>query len=194
MPNWCSNKLIITGPEEDLARFVRQARGPTSSYNNILDSKSWEVFDDIRIASICSMNPEPGEVSDLSFHALCPVPEEIRRLGFDGKLAKKAAETLGVEFPGMGGAGWQRANWGTKWEPNVWGVYVDDCDYIEYCFDTAWTPPDALVEKISIDWPTLTFRLEYEEPAMNFAGCYEYHNGELTFSEEKECSYYDDEE
>ena len=90
MPNWCSNKLIITGPEEDLARFVRQARGPTSSYNNILDSKSWEVFDDIRIASICSMNPEPGEVSDLSFHALCPVPEEIRRLGFDGKLAKIA--------------------------------------------------------------------------------------------------------
>ena len=44
-------------------------------------------------------------------------------------------------------------------------------DYAQYGFDTAWSPPETLIEKVSVDWPTLTFRLEYEEPGMNFAGC-----------------------
>ena len=194
MPNWCSNVLTVTGPEEDLARFVRKAKGHTASYNSIHDSETWEVFDDIRIASVASMNPEPGEVSDLSFHALCPVPAEIRRLGFDDNTAKKVADIAGVKYPGVGGYGWQSANWGTKWEPNLEYADVENSDYAQYGFDTAWSPPETLIEKVSVDWPTLTFRLEYEEPGMNFAGCCEYEAGSLTFAEERECEYEDEEE
>lgn len=187
MPNWCSNRLTVTGPEEDLVRFVRKARGHTSSYNSIRDSETWEVFDDIRIASIVTMDPEPGKISDLSFHALCPVPVEIRRLPYDEGTAKRVAEIAGVKFSGMGGHAWQVSNWGTKREPNIEYADVDNSGYAQYGFDTAWSPPETLIEKVSVDWPTLTFRLEYEEPGMNFAGCCEYHNGELTFAKEREC-------
>lgn len=194
MPNWCSNTLTITGPEEDLVRFVRKAKGHTASYNSMRDGESWEVFDDIRITSIASMNPEPGEVSDLSFHALCPVPAEIRRLGYDDGVAKRVADIAGVKFPGMGGYTWQVSNWGTKWEANISYADTENSDYAQYGFDTAWSPPETLIEKISVDWPTLTFSLEYEEPGMNFAGRCEYEQGELIFSEEGECEYEDEEE
>lgn len=194
MPNWCSNMLTVTGPEEDLARFVRQAKGHTVSYNSIYDSENWEVFNDIRITSIASMNPEPGEVTDLSFHALYPVPAEIRRLPYDEGVAKRVAEIAGVKFSGMGGHAWQVSNWGTKWEPNIGHVDTENSDYAQYGFDTAWSPPEALIEKVSVDWPTLKFRLEYEEPGMNFAGCCEYQGGEVIFAEERECDYPEEEE
>ena len=96
MPNWCSNVMKVSGPADKVAAFRRQAHGHTSSYNSINrhDSKAWEVFDDIRKKAIILSMPEPGEVSELSFHALCPVPDLIRQLGFDNANAKKAAKLI----------------------------------------------------------------------------------------------------
>ena len=177
MPNWCQNNLTVTGSKKDVFLFVKSANGHTSSYNSFRSSETWEVFDDIRVTSIASWDPEPGEVSKLSFHALCPVPKEIRRLGFDDNVAKKAAETAGVKYPGMGGWGWQTSNWGTKWEPQLISVDTENDKYAQYTFDTAWSPPIALIEFVSKRFPDLTFDLNYDEPGMRFSGEIRYKGG-----------------
>src|SRR4051794_27099727 len=58
MPNWCSNQLTITGPEEDVLAFKEKAAGHSP----------W---------------PEaPQELNRLNFHSLVPVPEEILGQGY----------------------------------------------------------------------------------------------------------------
>jgi hypothetical protein len=39
-----------------------------------------------------------------------------------------------------------------------------------YEFDTPWSPPLPLLEKVSALFPALTFTLEFREPNMNFKG------------------------
>ena len=112
MPNWCSNRLNVIGPKDAVDHFRHTAHGPTSSWHNIYEYQDWGAFNDIRMAAILSVDPEPGEVSELSFHQLRPVPMNIRRLGYDNRTAKKVADILGVEYPGVGVYGWQVRNWG----------------------------------------------------------------------------------
>ncbi len=177
MPNWCSNVIEVSGPADKIAKFRKKAHGHTSSYNNLsAHQDSWEVFDDIRRKAIILSMPEPGEVSKLSFHALCPVPDMIRKLGFDNGNAKEAAELIGVEYPGYGGYTWQVDNWGTKWEPDVSRIYAED-NYLKYEFYTAWSPPIALLKHLTAEWPELTFEIEYREEGMAFEGGTTYSNG-----------------
>ena len=61
-------------------------------------------------------------------------------------------------------------------------------------FDTAWGPPMEFLTKISGDWATLSFEIEYEEPGMGFAGRSVFDNGEVSFAEEWEPEYEDEEE
>jgi hypothetical protein len=58
MPNWCSNKLTITGPQADVQVFKTKAVGHSP----------WE-------------EPE-GEPDALNFHSLVPVPDEVVKAGY----------------------------------------------------------------------------------------------------------------
>ena len=192
MPNWCLNTLEVTGPEDKVKAFAQKAKGNTSNYNSF-HGESWEALDDIRIAAIASNMPEPGPISDLSFHALRPVPDIVCRLGFDDGFAEKTAKALGIEFPGYGGYRWQTSNWGTKWEPDVHSLEVDT-NYIYYEFSTAWSPPLTLIEYLTVEWPELTFSISYREEGMGFEGEATYHNGLCLDKREGEAQYEEDEE
>jgi hypothetical protein len=60
MPNWCSNKLTITGPQADVQSFKEKAAGRCP----------WS-------------KPEETEVEVLNFHSLVPVPEEVLKAGYE---------------------------------------------------------------------------------------------------------------
>ena len=59
MPNWCHNKLTITGPEADVQAFKERAVGHSP----------W-------------LKPE-GDPDVLNFHSLVPVPEEVLKAGYE---------------------------------------------------------------------------------------------------------------
>jgi len=59
MPNWCSNKLTITGQQADIQAFKTKAVGHSP----------WEA-------------PE-GEPDVLNFHSLVPVPDEVLQAGYE---------------------------------------------------------------------------------------------------------------
>ena len=60
MPNWCLNKLTITGPEADIRSFKEKAAGTCP----------WS-------------KPEETEVEALNFHSLVPVPDEVLKAGYE---------------------------------------------------------------------------------------------------------------
>lgn len=195
MPNWCSNNLYVEGPKEDIARFKREAAGPTQSYNDFRDfaSKGWPVHDDIRLRALANNLPEKGEFDVFSFHQLFPVPEDVRRFPYDCSNAAKVGEMIG-EVRTQGGYGWEVANWGCKWGASHSDLYSEEESFLHYGFDTAWSPPLPFLEKVAKDWPTLTFKVEYEEAGMGFCGEAIYEDGEMTFEETKEMEWSEDED
>jgi hypothetical protein len=187
MPNWCENTLNISGPKEPLKSFVDKAEGPTQTYNDYI-SASWGAFDEVRVKIIASQVPKPGEVSPLSFHALCPVPEDFRRFPYDDRQAAKLRAIVG-DSTGYGGYNWEARNWGVKWGASDVNLTVDrgipdeHNSLVTYEFSTPWGPPSILLDKVSKDFPDLNFELIYREEGMGFEGHMEWKSGKMTVEE-----------
>ena len=67
---------------------------------------------------------------------------------------------------------WCVDNWGTKWEPDMHGNEMSDYDSLEITFNTAWSPPEGVVEKLREKFPELSFQCFYDEPGCEIAGYY----------------------
>jgi len=134
MPNWCTNKLTVSGPAEDIDKWVERATD--------------------------------GEMP-LSLNRLCPQPKEII----------DSAEN-GGDYPDGGPAWyhWRNKHWGTRWEldehTEIEMESAEDNVCVIYEFETAWAPPVAAIDHVAKDFPTLTFKLLYEEVGMMFVGRY----------------------
>jgi hypothetical protein len=74
---------------------------------------------------------------------------------------------------------WAVDHWGTKWDLNDEDTEVDiDDTRVTLFFQTAWSPPEEFVKKVSADYPNLDFALSYHEGMMAYCGYMEYRNGE----------------
>ena len=63
--------------------------------------------------------------------------------------------------------------WGTKWEADgiSWMRFTEDVDRIELNYETAWCPPQGILEKLNADgWFVRSY---YCEEGMGFIGKYE---------------------
>jgi hypothetical protein len=173
MPNWCNNTLNVSGDKKSIASFLKAARGHHAGYkdahwgNN--GDGSWPAHDEVRVKALVK-DPAPlyGNEHDFCMNALYPVPQDYRRFPFDDNSARKLGEAVG-ESREYGGYGWQTNNWGCKWD--VDGELLESHEtFLQYQFDSPWSPPITFFEKIAKDFPTLTFELEYYEPGMGYAG------------------------
>ncbi|MCA1800261.1 MAG: hypothetical protein LC650_03115 [Actinobacteria bacterium] len=76
---------------------------------------------------------------------------------------------------------WRTNNWGTKWdfhplEDPVYNLIDSETASIEMDFDTAWSPPLALYDKLVEQGFEVT--ADYFEPGMCFVGAYDNGNDE----------------
>ena len=185
MPNWCDNNIEITGPEAEIARFVQNMRGHEASYPDSSSDDEWAAFDDIRKRAQYASPPDTtGDIKEFCMNALVPVPDDIRRFPFDCRQSKKIREELG-EPPDLGGYRWQVHNWGSKWDVDA--EVTANTDYIFITFSSAWSPPISFVQKVSEDYPKLSFQIEFSEPGADFAGMERYEGGERIDEEIREC-------
>lgn len=150
MPNWCENELEVTGPREDLDRFIQAVMSDRSKFD----------FDRVI--------PYP-----LAFKNQDLIAQTTREMGWKDSKGRYPRDGFN-----SGGYNWCIANWGTKW----WVGDVFFADYgtsLEYRFDTAWSPPNPVVERLIKDWPTLDFELHYKEVGMGFIGLLAGKDGEV---------------
>jgi hypothetical protein len=56
---------------------------------------------------------------------------------------------------------------------------IDDDEYLEYEFASAWSPPVAWLKAISQRFPSLVFRLKFDEPSNGFMGVAQVHDGDV---------------
>ena len=152
MPNWCDCELAVRGEREAVERFMDLAQ---------------------------------NDKSLLDMNRFIPYPEEYAKLDREARewseWAKQQTEGLSgaerTEFYqenkrpkdgyNQGGYEWCWENWGTKW--NFCDTTIIDDHELEgvrtvvYRFDTAWSPPLPIVDKMSELFPDLEFELNAYE-------------------------------
>lgn len=107
-----------------------------------------------------------GEDTELSLNSFHPMPEELERTV---SPSSKRNRTLIRKYGADNWYDWCIGNWGTKWD--VQAVLEDEgADYLEYSFQSAWSPPVEWLKKLAQDYPRLLFRLKYEEDGVGFVG------------------------
>lgn len=149
MPNHCYNKLKVTGPAEDLARFQDAA------VENRDEDPSPISFQSLRPMPNVFKDIHTGSTTD-SNGVQCRQWREI-----DGKsVAVLEAELLDLKSK-YGAANWYDwaiCFWGTKWDAyDSPTLRVQKNGALIYKFTTAWSPPNVLLEYLSGQYPTLTF-------------------------------------
>lgn len=129
------------------------------------------------------------------FDTIIPFPEELARTtspnspprGIDGKevspdssqynLWKKTSEALIKKYGYDNWYDWKITNQGTKW-----GAYDYAPDALRentFSFQTAWSTPDPIFEKMAELYPTLCFEIDVVEEGGYFSGNITIENGEV---------------
>ena len=81
---------------------------------------------------------------------------------------------------------WRCQHWGTKWNSCDAEVTVNCDDSLHVQFDTVWSFPFPMFEKLVGDFPTLNFEGSAEEPNMEIFITFEGRNGKFTWDEDQE--------
>lgn len=112
-------------------------------------------------------------IGTVDFNKIIPLPDDIYR----GDLGPKERELYGDK----NWYDWCRANWGTKW--NAYG-YDKDFDYSQtdsLWFQTAWSAPHSILQKLSDMFPEIEFRHQWADEDIGYnCGQHRYFGGERT--------------
>ena len=181
MPNWCKNRLYLTGSAADIDRLLAAIRGDESpmDFDKIIPMpRSLEVETGTRMT--VAIDCARGTLTDVypwMEEKGIDTPEKLcSHYKYDFAEAKCFGQKLLENIQRYGHATWYEwciQNWGVKW--NVVGE--DDVQLMRKSpthavmrFSTAWAPPIPVVRKLAEMFPRLKIRLTYSEPGIGFSG------------------------
>lgn len=139
MPDWCANRLTVTGDVDSMTRFVEAMRAATTTGCN-------EAF------TFSAILPPPW--------ALSPAQLEHRRKS--GENQEKMHIDLCRAYGATNLYDWKCLNWGVPHDAvNSVRYSSDDGTRIVYLFETQWFPPEYIIHLCAKMFPSLEFCLEY---------------------------------
>lgn len=122
--------------------------------------------------------------SVFTFNNVIPCPEELLKDDWQSDKAKAAENVKNYGYEGW--YDWRVAKWDTKWEAchptrtsgGMKGTLI-------YSFDTAWSPPTAVIDEIARRYPSLEIMHEFHEEAGMYPSCRRFYQvgGETTEEE-----------
>ena len=165
MPNWCSNNLVIRGDKTQIADLIGRVTKTDDNGN---------VYYDI----LGSLLPTPIELVETMSGGYgrnedgTKKPEQI-------ELEAKYQSNI-EKFGHQNWYDWNISNWGTKWGDSDTHIVSQYDDMVEFAFESAWSPPETGIAKISELFPELSFVVSYTEEGMDFYGATAFRNGETS--------------
>jgi len=175
MPNWCNNTLNVEGDLNALQDFKKRVL-VVNEYNNI----------DFTMEGLM---PTPKELLEMT----SPVMWRGDENDTEGKVKfEEYVAELMSKYGHSDWYSWRVENWGTKWD--CADSHVDEMDGEGLCvyYNTAWGPNTQFIKFAASVYPSLQFKLSFEEPGMAFCGVYEvkgddedYQDGDLEWKDEE---------
>lgn len=144
MPNWCYNQMEAHGSEQELKEFCKKVK----SKNRLLDFKKIIPY-------------------DRKQRIQCK--KEWLKRKKENNLSSFYIDDFESYWFNQYGYNWCINTWGTKWGASSVSLQEND-GWILFSFDTAWSPPIGIYEKLIELFPNLVFQIYYEEEGCMFAG------------------------
>ena len=176
MPNWCNNNLLVEGNLDALTDFKKKTL--------IVDEDTKELR-----FTMEGIYPTPKPLLEQTSPVMWKgeLHDEEGQKAFEAHI-KSLKDTYGFED----WYSWRVANWGTKWDCDTFYVNEHDGDCLEVNYSTAWSPNEGFIKFASQVYPSLKFRLAYEEAGMGFAGVLICENGEVVEAVDGDLEYKDE--
>ena len=157
MPNWCSNRLTVTGDKQSLTKFKELSLVKSDKGDNLHFTME-------------GLYPTPKALLDMT----SPVMWRGDENDTEGKEAfDKYNSELINQYGYNDWYNWRVNNWGTKWDAAESFIADNEDELFSVDYDTAWAPNTAWVQYVAKLFPTLKFSLVFEEAGMDFCGLYE---------------------
>ena len=147
MPNWCRNRVTVSGTEKDISKLSEIFSDTKSIFNHIIQSPDWKRLPNEKgeFPKLEQMKNPKGEIMWETYN----FP--------DGKNDDRWYH-------------WNIQNWGTKWDASNVDIAYSDESQIEITFDTAWSPPEPICNRLREMFDDIHVSWFYDEPGMEFAG------------------------
>ena len=140
MPNHCHNRVTFYSANTDDVAKLKQIFEDENTFGQIIPEPDWPNT--------------PNKDGEL------PVKHEDPWLTYrwsDGRQDDRWYD-------------WRIQNWDTKWDCYDVEVTDNDPECLEIQFNTAWSPPEAICERIREDYPDVSVSWCYDEPGCEIAG------------------------
>jgi hypothetical protein len=175
MPNWVFTTASVHGSAAKIVEFREKARQPYNTYYE--DWQTKEVKEQQREGDLLFWNFVQPENKQAYFgDAHGTKPEGYESWSSEKRLAHD------LKFSGQGWYDWNVTNWGTKWEVDA-TLEQDEPEFLEYRFDTAWSPAEEAFRAMVEQHPDLSFSF-YCEEEQGWGVEYDGTDGELTVTKQ----------
>lgn len=166
MPNWCDNRIFISGPTEELQRFMTDTAytpdderdGNARMLTRLVPMP--KALEGTTSPTPDSTDPHPnwvkmlneGQMTQEWYDHLC---EDMRKKYEQGQAAKAATGYANWWD-------WQISHWGVKWGDSETHLAMQDGNIVG-TFMTPWAPPVQGMIRISSQYPALSFTITWSE-------------------------------
>ena len=180
MPNWVRNKMILDGDQNTVTAVLFAIKNEEVGIGSIDFNKIIPMPAELNIE--CSSRTTHGCEMVAKYYAALADGRDTSEYGKyasehpdEWELGKKAFDNK-ARYGYESWYDWCVAKWGTKWNANN----VDTaCTEDSIVFDTAWSAPIEVVQRLSEMFPDLYIELQYaDEDLGRNCGMIEFHDGE----------------
>lgn len=182
MPNWCSNTLTISTTKDGrkVSKVLELIHTPAS------DDNDERIFDFDKVIPY----PDNFKLMDKTARKFeVELSEANTDEGRNAVCSKYGAEPdcLWIKDGyNSGGYSWCVENWNTKWNACEVQILSQDDSSATLRFDTAWSPPIPVIEKLGQLFPDFRFELQYSEDGIGFEGNLVIDEGETQENESRD--------
>ena len=164
MPNWCANRVAVWSNDEEAMKKFKEG---------------------------VKLYGEGKLIQWFSFHAILPMPEELRNVQSPVTIAteeqqkeytkkhnrpcpyitQEESDRLDELYDSNNWYDWSIENWGVKWDCGDVEI-TEECGDTEktYTFETHWGPPQEIYDLLVTKFPEIHISWFWDEPGMELAG------------------------
>lgn len=104
------------------------------------------------------------EDGEMTFNKVVPMPKELDETTspVQDTVPEEERNKLVEKYGADNWYDWRCKNWGVKWDASESGFWEDKDGWI-ISFQTPWAPPCEFMEKLSAQFPKITFVLQFAE-------------------------------
>jgi hypothetical protein len=190
MPNWCENRLTVTGSPDDLDGFLStvltydEEGQQNLDFETILPCPTGLEYHYPQTAVqrlALSMYRRKHHPGSLSMEDVMAVVLDRDNIINEDDVEQIVGDAIArhKQFGASSGYDWRIKFWGSKWNAAYTSVNRTD-DQVLISFDTAWSPPIPIVRTMAKMLPALVFDHMYLESGAFYSGIGHYHGDEVS--------------